>query len=124
MTAKYEINTVAKRLQTAKTVNTPIIVETKQKCVELFINMLEENGLISKTKQFKYSCVVKVNEATTIITILPCFKHVKLAKLQEWADKLLPTREGCLIISTNKGFMSHNEALKKRIGGQIVGFAY
>ncbi len=48
-----------------------------------------------------------------------------LLKMPEWLRKYLPSRDiGILILSTSQGVMSHQEAIKKGIGGVVLAYVY
>jgi ribosomal protein S8 len=45
--------------------------------------------------------------------------------LPDYVRRYLPSKEiGILIISTNKGVMSHKDAIRERIGGVALGYVY
>ena len=44
---------------------------------------------------------------------------------EKWTNSILPSRQFChLVISTNQGIFTHEEARNRHIGGKIVGFFY
>ena len=50
---------------------------------------------------------------------------VKADSLEKYEKQFLPARDfGVLIISTNQGMMTHNEAKEKGIGGRLISYCY
>ena len=50
---------------------------------------------------------------------------VKKNEFSKWESKYLPAvGVGILIVSTNQGVMSHYEAIKRGIGGRLLGYVY
>jgi small subunit ribosomal protein S15Ae len=50
---------------------------------------------------------------------------VTLDEFEKWTNNILPSRQfGYLVVSTNKGVFTHEEARKRHIGGKILGFFY
>ena len=48
-----------------------------------------------------------------------------LPDFEKWTNSVLPSRQfGHLVISTNQGIYTHEEARRRHIGGKIVGFFY
>ena len=46
-------------------------------------------------------------------------------EIEKYLRRFLPSRNfGSLIISTNKGLMSHEEAISNKIGGSLIAFFY
>lgn len=124
MAAKEALITTLNRLRQANNNKIAIIVETSHKSIKSLISMLEDNKLIIVVKTYKSSCIVKVAPSVKIIESLPRFIHSKKSKLNEWATQMLPENRGHLLISTSKGILSHIEAEKLHLGGQILGVIY
>lgn len=50
---------------------------------------------------------------------------VRADEFEVWERKYLPSRDvGILILTTSKGVMSHRDAMKGRIGGQLLAYVY
>ena len=48
-----------------------------------------------------------------------------LPDFEKWTNGILPSRQfGHLVISTNQGIFTHEEARHRHIGGKILGFFY
>jgi len=56
--------------------------------------------------------------------ISPRFK-VKKDEYTVWEQQYLPSYDrGMLLVTTNQGVMSHKEAVKKSVGGFLIGYVY
>ncbi|MFX1562006.1 MAG: 30S ribosomal protein S8 [Promethearchaeota archaeon] len=50
---------------------------------------------------------------------------VKRTDFEYWEKRYLPARQfGILIVSTSKGFMSHQEAIEQGHGGRLIAYIY
>lgn len=121
MAAKEIVNSL-KRLQVAHTVNIPVYIDTKLKSIVNLLNMLETEKYVNVKKKHKTYCLVEVTKDVTKIEVLPQFIHSKAKKLNKYVDELLNDQNGQLIISTSQGIMTHEKALKKKIGGQVIAY--
>ncbi len=62
-----------------------------------------------------------INDANSIRPRYP----VGIDEFEKWEKRYLPARGfGILILTTDKGVMSHEEAKKKKIGGRLIAFVY
>ena len=65
-----------------------------------------------------------VSKITKCGAISPRFK-VKKGEYSRWEQQYLPSyNRGILIVTTNRGVMSHREAAEAGLGGLLVGYAY
>lgn len=65
--------------------------------------------------------IVKLNECKAV---KPRY-FVGVGDIDKYLRRFLPSRNfGTLVISTNKGMLSHLDALKKNIGGSVVAYFY
>ena len=50
---------------------------------------------------------------------------LKIKNFENFIAAILPSRQfGHVVLTTNQGIMDHNEALKKQIGGKVLGYFY
>jgi small subunit ribosomal protein S8 len=50
---------------------------------------------------------------------------IKFAEFEKFEKRFLPAKGfGFLIVSTNKGLLTHNEAKEQNIGGKLISFVY
>jgi small subunit ribosomal protein S8 len=71
--------------------------------------------------KFKIQLLAKITKCGAIT---PRFK-VSKDGYAKWEQQYLPSySRGMLIVTTNKGVMSHHEAIGKGLGGLLVGYVY
>jgi len=109
----------------------------KEQCVVLptskialqVLKTLKNEGYIGEFEEiddkrggkFKIQLLAKITKCGAVT---PRFK-VKKDEYNQWEQKFLPSYDrGMLIITTNKGVMSHHEAANKGIGGFLIGYVY
>ena len=65
--------------------------------------------------------IIKLNECRAV---KPRY-YVGVADIDKYLRRFLPSRNfGVLVISTNKGLMSHKEAVANKLGGSVVAYFY
>ena len=111
-----------KRLQIAKCVNVPIIVNTDKKIDVNTVLALEKEGYVTIIQRFTNSVVVKVTSKVMNLRVTELRCHTKAKHWPVKIDQYLGKNCGHLIISTSSGIMLHNEAIKRKIGGVILGY--
>jgi len=63
----------------------------------------------------------KLNECKAI---KPRF-YVTVKEIERYVRRYLPARDfGFVIISTNQGLLTHNEAIEKKIGGSLIAYFF
>ena len=68
--------------------------------------------------------VVKILKLNECRAVKPRY-YVGVADIDKYLRRFLPSRNfGSLVISTNKGLVSHSEALKLNLGGSVVAYFY
>lgn len=67
---------------------------------------------------------IKIGKLNSCGSIKPRF-FVKKDGFEKYVRRFLPARDvGILIVSTNKGIMSHKEAMEKGLGGSLIAYVY
>ena len=88
------------------------IMKYKNAIKKYKINSLEKSGEIS------------IGELSECKAIKPRFS-VNKTQIEKYVRRYLPARNfGTMIISTNKGLMTHEEAQEKGIGGGLIAYFY
>lgn len=95
--------------------------------------LLESLDVIKKNGYIDYKLAGKGNQREIIVefkrlnecrVVSPRF-YVKNESIDKYVRRFLPSREiGILIISTNKGLMTHIEAEKNKQGGALIAYCY
>ena len=105
-----------------------IVVPTSKLGIEV-LNTLKKEGYIGEFEhiddkrggKFKIKLLAKISKCGAIT---PRFK-VKKDEYGVWERQFLPSFDrGMLLLTTNKGVMSHKEAVDKNIGGFLIGYVY
>jgi len=105
-----------------------IILPTSKLAVEV-LNTLQKDQYIAEFEQiddkrggkFKIKLMAKITKCGAIT---PRFK-VKKTEYAQWEQQYLPSySRGMLLVTTNKGVMSHHEAANKGLGGFLIGYVY
>ncbi|MEM4230893.1 MAG: 30S ribosomal protein S8 [Candidatus Pacearchaeota archaeon] len=80
---------------------------------------IENFGLRDKKLEIRFN--EKLNKCNAI---KPRF-FVKKDTLEKYVRRYLPARDfGFLVVSTNKGLITHEEAIDKKIGGCLIAYFY
>ncbi len=68
--------------------------------------------------------IVELGKINKCKAIKPRF-YVKKDEFEKYIKRYLPARDfGILIVSTNKGLMTHKDAMEKGIGGSLIAYCY
>ncbi|MEK6917428.1 MAG: 30S ribosomal protein S8 [Nanoarchaeota archaeon] len=90
------------------------------------LKIMKKKGAIKKYKieSKEKSLEVSIGDLTECKAVKPRFT-VNRDQLEKYRRRYLPSRDmGTLIVSTNKGLMTHEEAEEEKIGGCIIAFFY
>ncbi len=91
------------------------------------LKILKNNDYIEdyKIEEDRFKIVlIKIKKINKCGAIKPRF-FVKKNEFSKYIKRYLPARGfGIIIVSTNKGLMTHNEAMEQNIGGSLVAYCY
>jgi len=90
------------------------------------LKIMKREGAIKKYKIESKERAVEIvlGDFVECKAIKPRF-IVKKDGIEKYKRRYLPARDiGTVIISTNKGLMSHNEAIKNKLGGSLIAYFY
>lgn len=69
--------------------------------------------------------VVELNGRLNKCGVISPRFDLRIAKFENFVNGILPSRQfGCVVISTNEGIMTHQDAFNKQIGGKVIGYFY
>lgn len=87
--------------------------------------MKKEGYLDYKIEEDKFQKVnVTFLDLNFCKVIKPHF-YVKKEVYEKYIKRFLPSRHlGIIIVSTNKGLMTHKQAIEKNLGGSLMAFCY
>ncbi len=104
-------------------------ISPSSKVIKTVLDLMNSEGYIGKYEEvtkakggvLKLNLIGKINNCGVI---KPRFT-VKKDEYEKFEQRfLLAEGFGIIIVSTNQGIMTHNEAKKKKIGGKLMAFCY
>lgn len=127
------LNTVADAMSTLKnasdTGKAECTVQPAGRLIGELLRIMKEAGYINdftriedgRGGQFKIAMSGMINKCGCIS---PRYS-VSLSEMEYWEQLYLPSKSiGMLMISTSKGVMSHHEARRNGVGGELLGYVY
>lgn len=105
------------------------VIKPSSKVIKKVLEVMHENGYIgevvesevSNGKQLKINLIGSVNNCNVI---KPRFS-VTLDTFTKFEKRFLPAKDfGIIIVTTNKGIMTHNQAKELQIGGKLLAYCY
>ncbi len=90
------------------------------------LKIMKQEGAIKKYKidAKEKSLTVNIGNITECKAIKPRFS-CKNEDIEKYRKRYLPAREiGTIVISTNKGLMTHKEAQEEKTGGCLIAYFY
>lgn len=91
------------------------------------LKIMKEKGYVNefKIEEDKFNKVlIKIGKLNNCGAIKPRY-FVKKDDFDKYIKRYLPARNiGILIVSTNKGIITHQEAIEKNIGGCLLAYCY
>jgi small subunit ribosomal protein S8 len=106
-----------------------IVVNPTSKVIERVLIILNEQGFVGSFEKMSdekggflnLNLLGNINKCGVI---KPRFA-VKTADFEKFEKRYLPAKNvGLLIVSTNKGLMTHYEAFEKKLGGRLIAYCY
>ena len=106
-----------------------VLITPVSTLVVKFLKLMQKNGYIGefeivddhRSKKIVIELIGRINKCGVIS---PRY-DLTLTDFEKWTNSILPSRQfGHLVISTNQGIFTHEEARSRHIGGKIVGFFY
>jgi len=127
------LNTIADGMSALKnagdTGKTEVTIEPASKLLGAMLRIMQDAGYIGgfefiddgRGGQLKVHLTGKINKCGAIT---PRFS-VQLAEMEYWEKQYLPGKNfGILMVSTSRGVLSHEQARKEGIGGELLGYVY
>ncbi|MDR3102040.1 MAG: 30S ribosomal protein S8 [Methanocalculaceae archaeon] len=106
-----------------------VTVEPASRLFGDMLNVMQEYGYINNFErveddrgdQYEISLTGSINKCGVIT---PRFS-VKVEELESWEPRYLPGKGfGIIILTTSKGVMSHEQARKLGVGGELLGYVF
>ncbi|MBN2422504.1 30S ribosomal protein S8 [Candidatus Woesearchaeota archaeon] len=106
-----------------------IVIKYNSNLIRNVLKILKNSNYIGLFKEVKDNKGGKINvnllgNINKCGVIKPRF-NVKYSEYEKFEKRYLPALGfGILIISTNQGIMTHEEAIKKSLGGKLIAYIY
>ena len=101
-----------------------VVVDRHSKLLLKVLEIGKKNGYIENYKVNKTKLEVKIGYINECKAIKPRF-YVTKEEIMKYVKRFLPARGiGIMIISTNKGVMTHVEAINNGLGGALIAYFY
>ena len=100
-----------------------LLVAKSSKLLKNVLNLAKEKGYLNFTIEGN-EVRIEINNINEIKTIKPRYT-VSVENLDKYVRRFLPARDfGFLLVSTNKGLMTHQDAKQKNIGGCLIAYVF
>jgi small subunit ribosomal protein S8 len=105
------------------------MIDPASKIIGNVLKVMQDEGYVGefefvdngKAGMLKVRLIGKINRCGVV---KPRFSVGK-SEMERWEKRFLPARNfGTLILTTSQGVMSHSDAAKKGIGGEILAYVY
>ncbi|MBS3156007.1 30S ribosomal protein S8 [Candidatus Woesearchaeota archaeon] len=105
------------------------VVKPSSKIIKSVFEIMKDKGYIGDFKvvedgrgnAIEVSLLGRINKCGVI---KPRFSFKK-GDIEKYEKRYLPARDfGIIIVSTQKGFMTHSESKEKSIGGRLISYVY
>ena len=105
------------------------IITPASKQISQVLRTIQKNGYIGEFEfvgdgrfgKFKVQLLGRINKCGSV---RPRF-NAKVNELEKFEKRYLPSKDfGIMIVSTSRGVLSHKEAKKKSLGGQLLAYVY
>lgn len=106
-----------------------IIIRPSSKIVLKFLILMQKYGYIEeflkiddhRSGKILIKLLGRINKCRAIS---PHY-DIKFKEFEQWISNILPSRQfGIIVLTSSSGIIDHKEAIKKRLGGKILGFFY
>ena len=106
-----------------------VIVKPVSKTIMAVLNLLKENKYLGDVKvideekggKIEVNLIGAINKAGVIKPRYSC----QLDEFKKFEKRYLPAFGfGILVVSTNKGIMTQEQALKQNLGGKLIAYVY
>lgn len=102
-----------------------VVVKRFSKVLLKVLDLAQEGNYISGYKLDGNNVKIKITKDLNECGAIKPRYYVNKDKIETYMRRYLPARGmGFMIISTNKGLITHEEALEKQIGGCLIAYFY
>eukprot|EP01024_Parvocaulis_polyphysoides_P027821 TRINITY_DN2516_c0_g1_i2.p3 TRINITY_DN2516_c0_g1~~TRINITY_DN2516_c0_g1_i2.p3 ORF type:complete len:131 (-),score=16.72 TRINITY_DN2516_c0_g1_i2:346-738(-) len=106
-----------------------VLLRPASKVIIKFLQLMMKHGYIG---EFEFvddrragKIVVELNGRLNKCGVISPRYDVSHKDLEQWTERLLPSRGiGYIVLTTSGGIMDHEEVRRKKTGGKVLGFFY
>jgi small subunit ribosomal protein S8 len=103
---------------------TMVIVDRYSKLLIQILEIAKKNDYIESYKTDKTKLEIKIGNLNECKSIKPRF-NVGKDEIYKYMKRYLPAKNmGIMILSSDKGVITHVEAIEKNIGGALIAYFY
>ncbi len=119
-------NALSNILNSEKKGKSECIIQPNSKIIREVLEIMNKNNYVGTIesqdmKKLKLNLLGKINKCGSI---KPRFS-VKKSDIEKFEKRYLPAKDfGILIISTQRGMMTHYETKEKNLGGRLIAYVY
>ena len=102
-----------------------LVFARKSKVLLNLLEIMKEKGALEYTENPEDNTVsIKILKLNECRSVKPRY-YTGYQKIDKYLRRFLPSRNlGFLIISTNQGLLTHQEAIANKIGGSVLAYFY
>lgn len=116
-------NALNEIMNAKKAGKTEIVVNKNSKLLRNILDIAKEQGYLEYEEDGR-NIKIKLQKINEIRAIKPRYT-VPVKRINFYVRRFLPAKDfGLVIVSTNKGLMSHKEAEEKNLGGCLVAYIF
>ncbi len=106
-----------------------VLIRPSSKVVVKFLSVMQKHGYIGefeivddhRSGKIVVELVGRINKCGVISPRM----DITVPKIEEWVNKLLPSRQfGHIVLTTSVGIIDHEEARLRGVGGKVLGFFF
>lgn len=106
-----------------------VMIRPSSKVIVKFLQSMQKNGYIGdfeivddhRSGKIVVNLIGRLNKCGVIS---PRF-DVRIGDIEKWVVRLLPSRQfGKFVMTTTYGIMTHDEAIRRKTGGKVIGYYY
>lgn len=106
-----------------------LITNNNSKVIRKVLEIMNQKGLLGTFEEIENGRgnQLKINLLGTLnkCGVIKPRHQIQVSDYEKFEKRYLPAMDfGIIIISTNKGLMTHNEAKEQNIGGTLISYAY
>ncbi|PVU87189.1 hypothetical protein BB559_006186 [Furculomyces boomerangus] len=106
-----------------------VLIRPSSKVIVKFLSVMQRHGYIGEFEEIddhrSGKIVIQLKGRINKTGVISPRFSVKINEIEKWVNDLLPSRQfGFIVLTTSDGIMDHQEARRKHVGGNILGFFY